>query len=209
MNSESRQRPFRRRLFIQVAFWIRWSHIYASMLGLAVTLFFSVTGITLNHPEWFPETTVSLDPVEGKLDPQWLDPSRANKVEKLEIVEFFRRQHGVTGLVADFRVEDDECLLTFKGPGHAADAVIDRATGRYMLNQVKHGFVAWINDLHKGRDTGPVWSILIDVSAVLLTLISTTGILLILYLKMRRKPGLLVMTIGALISCVVLWLGIS
>ena len=209
MNSESRQRPFRRRLFIQVAFWIRWSHIYASMLGLAVTLFFSVTGITLNHPEWFPEITVSLDPVEGKLDPRWLDPSRANKVEKLEIVEFFRREHGVTGLVADFRIEDDECLLTFKGPGHAADAVIDRATGRYTLNQVKHGFVAWINDLHKGRDTGPVWSILIDVSAVLLTLISTTGILLILYLKMRRKPGLLVMTIGALIACVVLWLGIS
>ena len=27
-----------------------------------------------------------------------------------------------------------------------------------------------INDLHKGRDTGPVWSVLIDVSAVLMTL---------------------------------------
>lgn len=208
MNSESPQRPFRRRLFIQVAFWLRWSHIYASMFGLAVTLFFSVTGITLNHPGWFPEATVSLDPIEGKLDPRWLDSSRANPVEKLGIVEFFRREHGVTGLVADFRVEEEECLLTFKGPGYAADAVIDRASGRYTLNQVKHGFVAWINDLHKGRDTGPVWSVLIDVSAVLLTLISLTGLLMIFYLKMRRKPGLVVMMIGALAAGVVLWLGI-
>ena len=123
-------------------------------------------------------------------------------------MEYFRREHGVTGLVADFRVEDGKCLLTFKGPGHAADAVIDRATGRYTLNQVRHGFVAWINDLHKGRDTGPVWSILIDISATLLTLISTTGLLLIFYLKMRLNPGLFVLMIGALIAGVVVWLGI-
>jgi len=34
------------------------------------------------------------------------------------------------------------------------------------------------NDLHKGRDTGKTWSILIDVSAVLMTLISLTGLIL-------------------------------
>ena len=30
-----------------------WLHIYVSMLGLAAVLFFSVTGLTLNHPDWF------------------------------------------------------------------------------------------------------------------------------------------------------------
>ena len=29
---------------------MRWLHIYLSMFGLAAVLFFSVTGITLNHP---------------------------------------------------------------------------------------------------------------------------------------------------------------
>ena len=32
---------------------MRWLHIYLSMFGLAAVLFFSVTGITLNHPDWF------------------------------------------------------------------------------------------------------------------------------------------------------------
>ena len=32
---------------------MRWLHIYLSMFSLAVVLFFSVTGITLNHPDWF------------------------------------------------------------------------------------------------------------------------------------------------------------
>ena len=32
---------------------MRWIHIYLSMFGLAAVLFFGVTGLTLNHPEWF------------------------------------------------------------------------------------------------------------------------------------------------------------
>ena len=57
-------------------------------------------------------------------------------------------------------------MVTFKGPGYAADAFIDRESGRYDLTQTYHGFIAVINDLHKGRDTGPAWSVVIDVSAV-------------------------------------------
>ena len=31
---------------------MRWLHIYSSMFGLVAILFFSVTGILLNHPSW-------------------------------------------------------------------------------------------------------------------------------------------------------------
>ena len=51
--SRSADRPFRRRLGIRFARLMRWLHIYLSMFSLAVVLFFSVTGITLNHPDWF------------------------------------------------------------------------------------------------------------------------------------------------------------
>ena len=33
--------------------WIRWLHLYGSMLGLMATLLFAVTGFTLNHADWF------------------------------------------------------------------------------------------------------------------------------------------------------------
>ena len=42
----------RRRLALRLAGIMRWLHIYLSMFGLAALLFFAVTGVTLNHPDW-------------------------------------------------------------------------------------------------------------------------------------------------------------
>jgi uncharacterized protein len=187
-----------------------WLHIYVSMFGLAAVLFFSVTGITLNHPGWFTGNAEVQVQAEGQIDLKWLnsgaaaadadkekasDPSA--QVAKLEIVEHLRKTHGVRGALADFRVDDRECMVSFKGAAYAADAFIDRESGHYNLTQTSHGFIAVINDLHKGRDTGPIWSAVIDISAVVLTVISLTGLTLIFYLKLRRKPGLVVSLIGA------------
>ena len=176
-----------------------WLHIYVSMVGLAAVLFFSLTGITLNHPDWFFAGSERQEQAEGDLDVKWLrgEPDRSGEVAKLEVVESLRHRHGIRGALADFRVEETECTVTFKGPGYAADAFIDRESGHYNLTQTSHGFVAVINDLHKGRDTGPVWSVVIDVSAVVLTIISTTGLILIFFLKLRRVPGLIVGVLGA------------
>jgi hypothetical protein len=184
------------------------------MFGLAAVLFFSVTGITLNHPDWFFGGAERQVQAEGDLDRKWLhagttattaddgsesggEPDRSKEVAKLEVVEHLRKTHGIRGALADFRVDETECTVSFKGPGYAADAFIDRESGHYNLTQTLHGFVAVINDLHKGRDTGPVWSAVIDISAVVLTIISLTGLVLIFFLRLRRGPGLVVSLVGA------------
>jgi hypothetical protein len=180
------------------------------MFGLAAVLFFSVTGLTLNHPTWFFAGAERRSQAEGQLDPKWLhldvpassareeSDDLSRQVAKLEVVEYFRKKHAIRGALAEFRVDETECLVTFKGPGYAADAFIDRDTGRYQLTQTDHGLIALLNDLHKGRDAGLVWSVVIDVSAVLMTLISLTGLTLLFYLKLRRGPGLVVVLIGAI-----------
>jgi hypothetical protein len=198
-------RPLKRRLSIRFAKLMRWLHIYLSMFGLAVVLFFSVTGLTLNHPDWFPLVGERTTEAEGKIRPEWLDrkdPSGARnereasdpsaRVAKLEIVEHLRATHAIHGALAEFRIDDQECVVSFKGPAYAADAFIDLASGSYRLSQTYHGLVALVNDLHKGRDSGPVWSAVIDVSAVLMTIISLTGLVLIFYLKLRRVSGVVV-----------------
>jgi uncharacterized protein len=201
-----------RRLNIRLAKLMRWLHIYLSMFSLAVVLFFSVTGITLNHPDWFFAGAERSEQADGDINLKWLqggspaagsaaaedaDPSR--QVSKLDIVEHLRNAHGIRGALAEFRVDDRECLVTFKGPGFAADAFIDRESGHYSLTQTDHGFIAVINDLHKGRDTGPIWSVVVDLSAVLMTFISLTGLVLLFYLKLRRGPGLVMVLIGTII----------
>lgn len=203
-------RPRRRSWSNRFAALVRWLHIYASMLGLAAILFFSVTGITLNHPEWFTSGMGRSVEDEGRMPESLLQsdaPGAVDGVDKLEVVERLRRDHGVGGALVDFQIDDYECLVAFKGPGYSADAFIDREDGRYTLSQNHQGFVGVINDLHKGRDSGPIWSVVIDVSALILTFISLSGLILIFYLKLRRGPGLWVATAGTAIVVLLYWFG--
>lgn len=175
----------------------RWLHVYLSMTSFAILLFFAATGLTLNHQDWFAgqhRTTQS----HGTLDARWV---RGN-VDKLQVVEFLRRKEGLHGAVDDFRIEDSQCSVSFKGPGYEADVVIDRA-GRYDITQTHAGLAAILNDLHKGRDTGKVWSGFIDASAVLMIAVSLTGLILIFYLHKRRVAGMLLLGAGCLIAYLV------
>lgn len=172
----------------------RWLHIYLSMASFAIVFFFAITGLTLNHADWFEKQQNTIQ-VHGNMDPEFL----AKDVAKLEVVEHLRNTHGIHGAVKDFRIEDTDCSVSFKGPGYAADALIDRASGRYELTETRMGFFAILNDLHKGRDTGKAWAWVIDLSAVLMTLVSFTGLLLIFFLQKKRFSGLLVAAAGAVL----------
>jgi hypothetical protein len=175
----------------------RWLHIYLSMASFGILFFFAVTGLTLNHAEWFAKEQRTVQ-IKGAIDPKYV----AKDVAKLEVVEYLRNTHGIHGAVKDFRIEDTDCSLAFKGPGYSADVFIDRRSGRYELTETRMGVFAIMNDLHKGRDTGAGWSWVIDGSAVLMTLVSLTGMLLIFFLQKKRSSGLLVAAAGALVCYV-------
>jgi uncharacterized protein len=179
----------------------RWLHTYLSMLSFAILLFFALTGLTLNHAEWF-ERQRRTARYQGRLDTTWVKSPDPKALARLEIVEYLRSVHGIRGAVSDFHVDDAQCEVLFKGPGYEADAAIDRETGKYDLTVTRFGLVAVMNDLHKGRDTGSKWSEVIDLSAVLMTFVSSTGLTLIFFLTKRRTYGLLAVLIGALLCYV-------
>jgi uncharacterized protein len=179
---------------------MRWLHIYVSMVSFGILFFFAVTGVTLNHADWFFGDQAKATRQSGQLSPDWVAPGDDAKVAKLEVVEQLRRLHGVKGLVGEFRIEDSQCTVTFKGPGYAADAVIDRASGKYELQETRMGFVAIINDLHKGRDTGRGWSLVVDLSGVLMIVVSLTGMVLIYFVKRRFVSGLAMAGVGIALS---------
>ncbi|WP_145089433.1 PepSY-associated TM helix domain-containing protein [Anatilimnocola aggregata] len=198
----------------QFAAAVRWLHIYVSLLGFTSLLFFAVTGVTLNHPTWFGVDGERVTQHTGKVNIEWLNrslpagltqPADGEEVDyslqvaKLEVVEHLRNNHKIRGSVGEFRVDERECSIIFKGPGYAADAYVDRATGEYQLTETVMGVVAVINDLHKGRDTGLVWSWVIDITALLMVFVSITGIVLIFYLKRKRWSGIITAVIGTIV----------
>lgn len=182
----------------RLPWWIRWLHIYGSMLGLCATLLFAVTGLTLNHAEWFESGEPSVRSLTGSLDQALLGAT----VDKLAVAETLRERHGLRGKVSEFAIDDAQCLVVWKGPAYSADATIERADGSYRLEEARRSLLALLDDLHKGRDSGPVWSFVIDASAVVLTFLSLSGLWLLFYLKKRRRTGIVVALVGTVLLVV-------
>jgi uncharacterized protein len=200
-NPISRIPPERRLLHWnrRLAHWARWLHTYLSMFSFVVILFFAVTGLTLNHADWFTGGHQQTTRQRGTLDRGWFRMSDPKAVAKSEIVASLQHILGIRTGLSDFQVDDVQCEVSFKGPGYEADAIIDRDTGKYDLTVSRFGLVAILNDLHKGRDTGNGWSRLIDFSAIFMALVSLSGLTLIFYLTKRRASGLVAIAIGALL----------
>ena len=174
----------------------RWLHIYLSMVSFGLLLFFAVTGLTLNHADWFFSDRDSTTRTRGTLPREWVAAGDDARVAKLEIVEHLRRQEHVRAGLGEFRLEPAECSVVFKGPGYSAEARIDRQSGEYDFSETRLGFIAVINDLHKARDTGRGWSLIVDLSAVLMILVSLTGLVLIYFVKRRFVSGALTAIAG-------------
>jgi uncharacterized protein len=180
----------------------RWLHIYLSMGSFFIIFFFSVTGITLNHTEWF-EDQQKTNTVKGNMDVKWVNVADTMKIAKLEIVEMLRGKHKITGAVSEFLIDDYQCTISFSGPGYTADAFVNRENGSYELTETVTGLWGVLNDLHKGRDTGKVWKWVIDISAVLMILVSLTGLLMLFFLKKKRMAGILVAIAGTILTLII------
>jgi len=182
--------------------WSRWLHIYLSMFSFMILLFFAVTGITLNHTEWFADQQKTTS-MNGKLNLQWVSVKDTARIAKLNIVEFLRNTHGIKGAVGEFSIDENQCTISFNGPGYTADAFVNREDGSYEVSETKTGIWGVLNDLHKGRDSGKTWARLIDASAVLMVLVSMTGLIMLFFLKKKRVSGILIMVLGGLICYLV------
>lgn len=180
----------------------RWLHIYLSMASFFILFFFAVTGITLNHTEWFEDQQKTTN-VKGQLDSAWVAVPDSNAVKKLEIVEWIRSKHHVTGAISEFVIDEDQCTISFNGPGYTADVFVERSSGSYELSETRTGLFGILNDLHKGRDSGKVWKWVIDISAVLMVLVSFTGLMMLWFLKKKRVAGFLTVLGGAIVSWII------
>jgi hypothetical protein len=184
----------------RIVTWARWSHIYLSMVSFAILLFFAVTGLMLNHQDWFANQQRTVV-YKGTMDRAWL----AKDVAQLQVVERLREAHGIKATLGDVRIDDGEVSVSFKGPGYTAEAVIDRPSGSYDVTETRSGWAAVMNDLHKGRDAGPLWGKLIDVTAGFMTLVALTGLTLIFFLAKWRRKGLLMLGVGA-VACYLVYI---
>lgn len=157
-----------------------WHWISAAVCFAALTLF-TITGITLNHA-----SAIGAQPVvvsgSGQV-PQNLRAELQKQGDAAEdsaaIVDWAEREFRLSLHGATAEWQDEELYLSAPGPGRDAWVSIDRASGAAKYETTDRGWVAYFNDLHKGRNTGVAWTIFIDVVAIAVLFFSLTGLVLL------------------------------
>jgi hypothetical protein len=184
-----------------VSHWGLLLHIYISMAGFSLVLLFAITGLTLNHQDFGwgdPKLTSSqIDmPMELLTNP-----------DRTAIGNQIRGALGIRSQMTDYHEDADQIQVTFAVPGRRSTVTIDRANGKAEVEAVNRGVLGKIDDLHKGFDSGPVWYWLIDITAVILTISSISGMITLLSLRARRRSGFVVgsLAVAMLIAIYFVW----
>lgn len=181
------------------AWWLktlhRW-HWISSAVSLVALLLFAVTGITLNHAAQI-EAEARVVTVNETLPPSVLrgmqDQHAADAPLPPSARDWVAKEMGIDIAGRSVEWSDGEAYVSLPRPGGDAWLSIDRATGAIEYERTDRGWIAWLNDLHKGRNTGAVWRWFIDLFAVACLLFALTGLwLLQLHARQRGKTWPLV-----------------
>jgi len=173
------------------AFWLKHLHQWhwiSSALCLIGMLLFAITGITLNNARII-EAKPKVTTVESVL-PEALRPALAvgEGPVPAAVADWFRQDLAldVRGRAAEWST--DELYIALPRPGGDAWATVSREDGAVLYEVTDRGWVSYLNDLHKGRGTGTVWSWFLDIFAGACLIFSITGLFL-LHLHAGNRPA--------------------
>ena len=185
----------------QRAYWLKKLHEWhwiSSAICLIGMLLFAVTGFTLNHAGQI-ESKPKVESRDAQLPPDLLEKLQQAQKQGVEAAD-----KNAVGLPAEvdgwlaqqikvsakgFAVEwsEDEAYVPMPRPGGDAWLRVDLKEGSVEYEKTDRGWISYLNDLHKGRNTGGAWSLFIDVFAIGCLVFCITG-LLILKMHAQRRP---------------------
>lgn len=158
-------------------------------------LLFSITGFTLNHASWIgakPEVTTQTAELPAALLEQlkkvWATDGDDKAAIPTAVADWLSKTLSVRVEGRQTEWADDEIYVSLPRPGGDAWLTVGLEDGAVTHELTDRGWLSYLNDLHKGRNTGAAWSLFIDVFAFAALVFAITGLLL---LKMHagNRPG--------------------
>jgi len=176
------------------AFWLKQLHTWhwiSSAISLIGLLLFAITGFTLNHAadiEGAPVTREAKAQLPKALLPRIApdDAPDAKKQFPAEVRAWLESnlKSRASG-EADWSA--DEIYLALPRPGGDGWISVDRATGEVTTETTSRGWIAYLNDLHKGRNSGTAWKWFIDIFVLACMVFTLTGLVLLWMHSKHRK----------------------
>jgi hypothetical protein len=187
--------PVRKPKLSSRAFWLRqmrqW-HWISAAICLVGMLLFAITGITLNHAakiEARPHVETRSATMPAELFDQLKAMMQKGKGElPAAVTNWITQKVAVDTAAREAEWSPQEIYVALPRPGGDAWLTIDRANGEIEYEFTDRGWISYLNDLHKGRNTGAAWSWFLDLFAVACVVFCLTGLVL-LQLMANGRPS--------------------
>ncbi len=160
---------------------LRQWHWISSALCLVGMLLFAATGITLNHAANI-EAQPRVSERQAQLPAPLLAALQASPPSAGlpgELRDWLERQLAVDLADRDAEWSDGELYIALPRPGGDAWLSLALDSGELLYESTDRGWIAYLNDLHKGRNAGAAWRWFIDLFAAACVVFSLTGLLLL------------------------------
>jgi hypothetical protein len=192
--------------------WLKQLHTWhwmSAAISLVGMLLFAMTGITLNHAASIGATPLVTDKT-GTLPPSVLrlltKPATTDAPMPAPVAEAVVRAVGLNPAGKPGEWSDTDVYVALPRPGGDAWVSIDRTSGAITSEVTARGWIAYLNDLHKGRNTGGSWSWFLDIFAGACILFTLTGLLLLQLHAKHRRVTWPIVAAGVAIPVVVLFI---
>ena len=174
--------------------YCRMLHAYLSAFAFLILVFFAASGLLLNHPEWFSGGEISEDKtIEANFSIEALSDVASINDEGVAFAKFAQERLPLLGEFHSAEVfPEEEAFLKFSGSKGNSNVFIDLINGEVEYEVTKASLVEVMHNLHRGKDSGAVWSRVIDVSAILILVMSMFGFLLMFFIKFRLATSMVI-----------------
>lgn len=181
-------------------------HIYVSMALLTLLLFFSVTGITLNHPEWFSDRKADINEKELIVDLLLIESPPLSLQQIIKVSEHVEQKLSISLKNSVIESTEDELFYSLKKAGKNTAITIDLNSGELFFEHTDYGWWALMNDLHKGRNTSVFWGWIIDITSALCIVFALSGFILAMPQRRFNRTLSVSLTVTvAMIMTSILW----
>ena len=183
--------PRRPRSAAKIAFYtqVRHWHGYLSALAFLALMFFSFTGIVLNHPDWLPQEPDGLR-VSAMLPLPALQAAQKSADPGAALGLLAAEHLPLRGAYSSGDIDGGEAFLRFAGVRGSSDLIIELSTGAVRGEVRQPDALTMLNDLHRGKSAGAAWRWIIDITGMLLLVLSLLGYILFFTLRFRLKVAL-------------------
>jgi hypothetical protein len=180
-------------------------HVYVSMALLSLLLFFSVTGITLNHPEWFRDSKADVVERALMIDLSMIKNPPLTPLQIVNVSTAIEQKLSVSLNNTILESSQDELFFSIKRAGKNTAITLDLVSGELFFEETDYGWWALMNDLHKGRNTSVFWGWIIDITSLLCILFALSGFILAMPQRRFNRTLTLSLTVTVAMIFTAIW----